>query len=98
MRELEPDLKSQLSASPFQSVPIEVIVSVGRARPAIKELLDLKLNAVLTLDSQIDDAVELYVGDRIIARDQLEEISEGPDIGKLAVRLTDILTSPLPAG
>ena len=85
MRELEPDVGSQLSASPFQSVPIEVIVSVGRARPAIKELLDLKLNAVLILDSQIDDAVELYVGDRIIARGQLEEISEGPDLSLIHI-------------
>ncbi|HKL65094.1 MAG TPA: FliM/FliN family flagellar motor C-terminal domain-containing protein [Roseovarius sp.] len=76
-------------SNPFSAVPIEIIVSVGKARPAIRELLSLGRDAVLPLDRRIDDAVELYIGERLIARGQLEEM-EGEDDGQLAVRLTEV--------
>ncbi|KUJ76496.1 hypothetical protein AVO45_11955 [Ruegeria marisrubri] len=75
--------------NPFDAVPIEVIVSVGRARPLIRDLLSLGENAVLTLDKRVEDPVHLYVGDQLVARGQLEEI-EGDQPGQLAVRLTEI--------
>lgn len=86
------DAKTRFSGdlhSPFSSVPIEVTVSVGKARPLIRELLALGKNAVLPLDRRVDDAVELYVGDRLIARGQLEEM-EGDQQGQIAVRLTEV--------
>ena len=75
--------------SPFDSVPIEVTVSVGRARPLIRDLLSMGENAVLTLDKRIEDPVDLYVGDQLVARGVLEEM-EGDQPGQLAVRLTEI--------
>ncbi|WP_297772849.1 FliM/FliN family flagellar motor C-terminal domain-containing protein [uncultured Roseovarius sp.] len=81
-------LRSELQ-TPFSSVPIEITVSVGKARPLIKELLKLGKNAVLPLDRRVDDAVELYVGERLIARGQLEEV-EGDQEGQIAVRLTEV--------
>lgn len=77
------------AASPFVQVPIEVTISVGRARPTVKELLQLSENSVLPLDKRIEDPVELYVGDKLIARGQLEELA-GDEKGRLAVRLTEI--------
>lgn len=76
----------------FESVPVEVTVSVGRARPALKELLSLGENAVLPLDRGLTDPVELYIGDRLIARGELEQV-EGDENGQLAVRLTQIANS-----
>lgn len=81
--------------NPFTSVPIEVTISVGRARPLIGELLELGENAVLALDRKVDDPVELFIGDRLIARGELEELA-GQQKGQLAVRLTEI--SDLPGG
>jgi flagellar motor switch protein FliN/FliY len=80
----------------FTNVPIEVTISVGKARPLIGELLDLGKNDVLPLDRKVEDPVELYVGDRLIARGELEEM-EGSQKGLLAVRLTEIAgtTGPL---
>ncbi|MFQ6550792.1 FliM/FliN family flagellar motor switch protein [Aestuariibius insulae] len=75
--------------SPFSNVPIEVTISVGRARPVIKDLLELGENAVLPLDRKIDDPVELYIGDRLIARGELQEL-DGESAGQLAVRLTEV--------
>ncbi len=75
--------------NPFETVPIEVTVSVGRARPLIRDLLSMGENAVLTLDKRIEDPVDLYVGDQLVARGLLEEM-EGDQAGQLAVRLTEI--------
>lgn len=76
-------------ANPFSQVPIEITISVGKARPLVRDLLRLGRDAVLTLDRRIDDPVELYVGDRLIARGELQEL-EGDQTGMLAVRLTEV--------
>nr|WP_319947361.1 FliM/FliN family flagellar motor switch protein [uncultured Shimia sp.] len=77
------------SANPFTNVPIEITISVGHARPSIGELLSLTEDSVLSLDRKIEDPVELYVGDRLIARGELEELENGTP-GQLAVRLTEV--------
>lgn len=78
------------NANPFGQVPIEITISVGKAHPKIKELLQLEQDAVLQLDRRIEDPVELYVGDRLIARGELQEL-EGDQEGQLAVRLTEVV-------
>lgn len=75
--------------NPFSAVPIEITISVGKARPLIRDLLKMGKNAVLPLDKRVDDAVELYVGERLIARGELEEL-DGEQQGQLAVRLTEL--------
>lgn len=77
------------AANPFSGVPIEITISVGKARPLIRELLKLGRDAVLPLDRRVDDPVELYIGDRLIARGELEEL-DGDQKGQLAVRLTEV--------
>jgi len=76
-------------SNPFTSVPIEVTVSVGKAKPMIRDLVNLGQNAVLELDRSVDDPVELLVGGRVIARGNLEE-ADGT-AGQLCVRLTEIV-------
>lgn len=74
--------------NPFIQVPIEVTVSVGRARPLVRDLLRLDRDAVLSLDRRVDDPVELFIGDRLIARGELLESEDGS--GQLTVRLTEV--------
>lgn len=76
-------------SNPFTSVPIEVMICVGKARPLVRDLVMLGENAVLTLDRKVDDPVDLYVGERLIARGMLEE-KEGDTSGQLVVRLTEV--------
>jgi flagellar motor switch protein FliN len=82
-------MDDQSDMNPFSQVPIEVTISVGRARPLVRDLLRLSKDAVLQLDRRVDDPVELYVGDRLIARGELTEL-EGENAGQLAVRLTEV--------
>lgn len=78
------------AANPFTTVPIEITVSVGKARPLIRDLISLSENAVLVLDKSVDDPVDLYIGDRLIARGMLEEKEDGT-AGQLIVRLTEVV-------
>jgi flagellar motor switch protein FliN/FliY len=75
--------------NPFSQVPIEITISVGRARPLVRDLLRLTRDAVLPLDRRVEDPVELWVGDRLIARGELEDMG-GDSPGQLAVRLTEV--------
>ena len=83
-----PDKGQRQRSGAFLGVPIEVTISVGKARPLVSELVELRRDSVLTLDSTIDDPVELYIGDRLIARGELQEI--GDYSGRLGVRLTEV--------
>lgn len=74
----------------FGQIPIEITVSVGKARPLVRDLLKLQQDSILPLDRRVDDLVELYVGDRLIARGELQEL-DGEQAGQLAVRLTEIV-------
>lgn len=75
---------------PLNRIPIEISVSVGKARPLVRDLLALGENAILVLDKRIEDPVELYIGDKLIARGELQECADG-DPGQLAVRLTEVV-------
>lgn len=80
---------SATSEKALQMIPIEVSVTVGKARPLVRDLLALRENAILPLDRKVEDPVELYVGDKLIARGTLQEL-EGGEPGQLAVRLTEV--------
>ncbi|KMK68848.1 FliM/FliN family flagellar motor switch protein [Puniceibacterium sp. IMCC21224] len=82
-------------ATPLTSVPIEITVSVGRARPLVRDLLKLDQGSVLILDKRIEDPVELYVGDRLIGIGALEVV-DGDGKGMLAVRLTEVVDFQAP--
>lgn len=87
------DLQSPTAASERPStlaqVPIEIIVSVGKARPQVRDLLRLTRDSVLALDRRVEDPVELFVGERLIARGVLEE-TDGAGGAMLAVRVTEV--------
>ena len=72
------------------SVPVTVTVSVGHAKPVIGELLAMRRDMVLPLSSRVDDPVRIMVGERVIARGELEEIGDEP--GRLGVRLTEVIS------
>ncbi|RLJ41175.1 flagellar motor switch protein FliN/FliY [Litoreibacter meonggei] len=73
----------------LQGVSVDLRVCVGSASPTIKDLMELGPDSVLPLNTQIDDPVELYVGEKLIATGFLETPADSED-GSLSVRLTAV--------
>lgn len=85
------DMSPQSSrASALHSVPIEIRVCVGKARPRLSEMLAMDPETILPLDSRVEDKVSLWVGDKMIAQGELVEL-DGDRSGQLAVRVTDLV-------
>lgn len=82
------DTPSNLRSRSLMGVQIEVTISVGKTRLPLSELIKLEKETVLQLDSRIEDPVDIYVGDRLVARGELEETDGGS--GHLGVRLTEV--------
>ncbi|MDZ7628410.1 MAG: FliM/FliN family flagellar motor switch protein [Parvularculaceae bacterium] len=70
------------------AMPVTVAVSVGKARATIEELLAIGPKSILTLESKIDDPVDLLVGDRVIARGRLVELGESGAFGVEIIELS----------
>lgn len=81
---------SNARAAALHSVPIEIRVCVGKARPKLSEMLSMDSETILPLDSRIDDKVTLWVGDKMIAEGELVEL-DGDRAGQLAVRVVDLV-------
>ena len=77
-------------ASPLANIPVEIRISVGTARPTVSQLMAFEQDTVVELDRSVNDPVELFVGDRMIARGELEEV-DGDGGGRLGVRLTEVV-------
>lgn len=84
----DPSPKSRAAA--LHSVPIEIRVCVGKARPRLSDMLAMDPDTILPLDSRIDDKVSLWVGDKMIAEGELVEL-DGDRAGQLAVRVIDLV-------
>ncbi|MEO1291241.1 MAG: FliM/FliN family flagellar motor switch protein [Pseudomonadota bacterium] len=70
-------------------MPVQIVVSVGKAEPTVGELLGMGRDSIIPLDTRVDDPVEIMVGKRVIARGELQEIEDAN--GGLGVRLTEIV-------
>ncbi len=74
----------------LDEVQIEISVCLGHSRATMAELSKLAIDDVLSLGSNLDDPVSLYIGQRLIAKGVLEELEE--DAGTaLGVRVTNVL-------
>ena len=85
-RDNEPENQYRRS---IYSIPVNVQVTIGAARPTVAELLQMKRDSLIQLNSKIDDPVELIVDNRVIARGELVESEEGD--GSIGVKLTEIV-------
>jgi flagellar motor switch protein FliN/FliY len=76
--------------NPLRDVPLELIVSIGRTRTRVKDLLALAPDQVFRLDRALSDPVEIFVGDKRIAYGELTEVDHDGTMS-LAVRVTELV-------
>lgn len=70
----------------LMDVKLQVRVLFGRTRIRLKDLMKLGSGSIVELDRRPDDAVELLVNNRVIARGQVVVVE-----GCYGIRITEIL-------
>ena len=70
-------------------IPVAVQVFLGSTSMPIADLMKLGRGAVVALDHDISDPVDVVVNGRIIARGELVALDDDPS--KIGVKLTEIL-------
>lgn len=69
-------------------VPLEVSVEIGKTRKTVKEVLDIRQGAIIELDKQAGDPVDVIVNGQLIAKGDVVVIDDN-----FGVRITEILTN-----
>ena len=57
-------------------LPVRIMVSIGEAKITVQKLLELTKDTIIDLESLIDDPVDIFVGDRLIAKGELVEATD----------------------
>jgi flagellar motor switch protein FliN/FliY len=70
----------------LMSVPVGVRVELGRARMTISELMKLTPGALIELDRQAHQPVDVLVGGKLVARGEVVTIGE-----QYGVRITSVV-------
>ena len=84
---------SRPSAGPVQSldfildIPLKVTVELGRAKMAIRDILQLAQGSVVELSKFAGEPLEVLINDKLIARGEVVVVNE-----KFGIRLTDIIS------
>lgn len=94
------DPKPDLSSSPAHidsilRIPVAVQVFIGSATMPIADLMALDRGAVIALNHDISDPVDVVVNGRTIARGELVALDDDPS--KIGVKLIEIIGQPDPA-
>jgi flagellar motor switch protein FliN/FliY len=70
----------------IRNLKVRLSVSVGRCELTVKELFDLRENAVLTLDKDTREPVEISLDGKVVARGMLVAVDDS-----FGVRITEII-------
>ena len=73
----------------MMSIPVEVQVVLGGTTMPVATLMNLGRGAVITLDKQIGDPVDIVVNGRVIARGEVIVMED--DSSRFGVSLTEII-------
>src|SRR5258707_3305718 len=75
--------KSAMNAKDLEAVydiPVQVSAVLGRATMQVSQLLKLGRGAVVELDRQVGEAIDVYVNNRLVARGEVLIVDERPGI------------------
>ena len=67
-------------------VPLQVTVELGRSKRTLKDILDLSVGSVITLDKLVGEPVDVVVNGKLVAKGEVVVAEDN-----FAVRVLDIL-------
>jgi flagellar motor switch protein FliN/FliY len=72
----------------IRNVKVRITVSAGCCELAVKDLLDLRENAVLTLDKTTREPVDVLIDGKVVARGSLVAVGD-----RFGVRISEVHTN-----
>lgn len=85
----EHTLSGERTASDLEAVfdvPVRISVVLGKSRIPVSQLLQMDVGAVVELDRQVGEAIDIYVNDRLVARGEIVLVEN-----RLGVTMTEII-------
>ena len=70
----------------LMDVPLQVTVELGRSKRSLKDILDLSVGSVITLDKLVGEPVDVVVNGKLVAKGEVVVAEDN-----FAVRILDIL-------
>ncbi len=70
-------------------LPVRIVVSIGSAQITVQKLLEMTKETVIDLEQLVDDPVDIFVGDRLVAKGELVEASNNEN--GIGVKLLEIV-------
>jgi flagellar motor switch protein FliN/FliY len=83
----EPGINQKYDIDLILDVPLDVRVELGQVKMVVNDLLQLGQGSIVELNKHISDQVDVFIGDKLIARGEVVVVEE-----KLGIRLTDIIS------
>jgi len=68
-------------------IPLDVRVELGQVKMLVSDLLQLGQGSVIDLKKPVGEQLDIYIGDKLIARGEVVVADE-----KLGIRVTDIVS------
>jgi flagellar motor switch protein FliN len=78
---------SEINLDVILDVPVTLSLEVGRARISIRNLLQLNQGAVVELEREAGEPLDLYVNDTLVAHGEVVVVND-----RFGVRLTDVIS------
>ena len=69
----------------IRDVDVQLTVELGRSTMALKDVLELTEDAIVPLNRQVDELLDIYVNGKAIAKGEV--VTEG---GRFALRIVEI--------
>jgi len=84
-----PESNAERTAADLEAVfdvPVRISVVLGKSRMPISQLLKMDVGAVVELDRQVGEAIDIYVNDQLVARGEIVLVED-----RLGVTMTEII-------
>jgi flagellar motor switch protein FliN len=81
----ESKLKEGVSLSSLSKMPVQISVVLGRCKMRLSDLLKIEIGSVVELDKNVDDLVEIFVNEKLIAKGEIVVVDS-----KIGITLREI--------
>jgi flagellar motor switch protein FliN len=79
-------METEINLEAVYDIPVEISVVLGRATMSINQLLKLGRGAVIELERNVGEAVDVFINNRLVAKGEVVIVEN-----RIGVTLTEIM-------